>query len=571
MIPEKMLKMPPETMPKMPPETMPKMQPAGMWAVMPAVNWAGMRAVMPAAMLSLLVLIVLFTVGCNGSKESRVQVATPHGEIEDQFPVRGFHVDLRTQVMTMEALKRLADELAASGMNTIVMEWEASYPYLTHATISNELAYSREEVADFVGYCNSLGISVIPLQQCFGHVEYILRHDRYSELREDRKDISQLCPLKVEADSLLFADLFADMAVMHHSDYIHIGGDETYLLGHCPACSLKAATEGKSKLFVDYMKMVSNIVISLGKKPVMWADILLKYPEAASEMPQETIFIDWNYGWRSNHFGDIAALQALGLEFWGSPSVRSHPDNMYVTDWKKHFENQRDFIPYARKAGYTGIIMTSWSTSGLYGFTWDVNYEVVDMEQIRNTYPLSGFRILLASYAAALQTTDPVDPHSFVVSYAVDRFGVTEEEGELLWEVLTIPAELIVNGKPASSASIADMRVPVDEAIGKIKRVKPVRNKSELEHFRLTLDIRSHYLRFKEAEARFNSPGFSIEQKGELARELEKLAAETRELDRRFARLNKGYLHETEIAHLNMIRTLKLKLLQRRLTGNRTL
>ena len=115
-------------------------------------------------------------------------------------------------------------------------------------------------------------------------------------MREDRKDISQLCPLKVQEDSLLFADLFADMAAMHNSDYIHIGGDETYLLGHCPECALKAATEGKSKLFVDYMKMMCDIVISLGKKPVMWADILLKYPEAAEELPAETIFVDWNYG-----------------------------------------------------------------------------------------------------------------------------------------------------------------------------------------------------------------------------------------------------------------------------------
>ncbi len=515
--------------------------------------------------------VMLIMAGCGGGSSEPQRGPLPPPEGDSHFAIRGFHVDMRIQVMTMEALKALADELAAFGMNTLVMEWEASYPYLNNATISNELAYSREEVKEFVDYCNRLGISVIPLQQCFGHVEYILRHDRYSELREDRKDISQLCPLKTEADSLLFADLFADMAEMHHSDYIHIGGDETYLLGHCPACSLKAATEGKSKLFVDYMKMIANTVISLGKKPVMWADILLKYPEAASEMPKETIFIDWNYGWRTNHFGDIAALQAQGLEFWGSPAIRSHPDNLYITEWKKHFENQRDFIPYAREAGYTGIVMTSWSTSGLYGFTWDVNYEVIDMEQIRNTWPLSGFRILLAAYAEALQTTDPIDPHAFVVRYGVERFGLTEEGGELLWEILTVPPELIVNGKPARSASIAEMRLPVDEAITKIKTLRPLRNKEEFEHYRLMLDIRSHYLRFREAEARFNSPGFTIDDRKPLAAELEKLIAETGSLDRRFARLNKGFLYDSEIAHLNMIRSQKLRLLHRRLTGNRTL
>ncbi len=514
--------------------------------------------------------VLIILAGCRNAAPGTPADQIPVQVTGNQFGVRGFHVDLRIQVMTMDALMALADELAGFGINTLVMEWEASYPYLNNATISNELAYSREEIASFIDYCEERGIDVIPLQQCFGHVEYILRHDRYSALREDRKDISQLCPLEEEADSLLFADLFADLASMHKSEYIHIGGDETYLLGHCPDCSLKAATEGKSKLFVDYMKMMCDIIISLGKKPVMWADIMLKYPEAVAEMPDETIFIDWNYGWKTNYFGDITALQEQGLEFWGSPSIRSHPDNAYVTCWEKHFDNQRDFIPYARKAGYTGVVMTSWSTSGLYGFLWDVNYEVMEMEQIRNTYPLSGFRILLASYAAALNQIEPIDPHKFVVQYASDRFGLTEAQGELLWETLTIPPELIVNGKPATSPSISNMRDTVAAAVAKMNSLKPLKNKDEFEHLRLMLDIREHYLAFKEAEARFNSPGFSIDDRVSIVSDLEKLIRESKSLDRRFSRLNKGFLYGTEIAEQNLIRNRKLILLHERLTGNRT-
>lgn len=274
-------------------------------------------------------------------------VANSQTDSSKEFKVKGFHIDLRIQVMTPQALNKFATELAGFGINTLVMEWEASYPYEKHATISNKLAYTREEIQSFVNYCNSIGIDVIPLQQCFGHVEYILRNNRYAALREDPKAPSQVCPLKTESDSLLFSDLFADMASLHTSKYIHIGGDETYLLGHCAECSKKVATEGKSKLFVDYMKMLCDIVVKLGKTPVMWADILLKHPEAASELPKQTIFIDWNYGWKTNYFGDISSLQKQGFTFWGSPAIRSHPDNWYVTCWEKHLDNQRDFIPYA--------------------------------------------------------------------------------------------------------------------------------------------------------------------------------------------------------------------------------
>ena len=105
------------------------------------------------------------------------------------FGIRGFYIDLRNEIMTPAALRAFAGELAAEGINTLVMEWEATFPYKNHATISNELAYTREEIASFVGYCSKMGITVIPVQECFGHVEYILRNHRYSSLREDDKDI----------------------------------------------------------------------------------------------------------------------------------------------------------------------------------------------------------------------------------------------------------------------------------------------------------------------------------------------------------------------------------------------
>src|SRR3954470_14686925 len=152
---------------------------------------------------------------------------------ENTFPVRGFHLDLRVQVMTMDALRSFVTKLSKEGINTIVMEWEATYPFQKHPLIPNRFAYTKDEVISFIKYCNSLGIDVIPLQQSFGHVEYILRNERYKNLREDQKDYSQVCPLEEEGDKKLFTDLFTELATTHPSKYFHIGGDETYLLGHC--------------------------------------------------------------------------------------------------------------------------------------------------------------------------------------------------------------------------------------------------------------------------------------------------------------------------------------------------
>ena len=337
---------------------------------------------------------------------------------KQDFTVKGFHIDLRCEVMTMPALKNFAKELAGFGINTIIMEWEGSFPYDKHATISNKYAYTREEVKSFITYCTSLGIDVIPLQNCFSH-------------SEDRKEVSQVCPLKINECKPIFTEIFKDMAELHPSRYFHIGCDETYLLGSCKACAEKVQKEGKSKLFVDYVKAMCEIVKSMGKQPVLWADIILKYPEALNELPKDIIYVDWNYGWDRNHFGNLDNLFNAGVTFWGAPSIRSHPDNIYLTQWEKHFNNQKTFIPYARQVGYQGMVMTSWSTSGTYGFSYDTGWEVIEMFPVRYVYPLSGFRILVAAYGESLKNNTPIDPQTFVVKYGQERFGFTPQDNYL--------------------------------------------------------------------------------------------------------------------------------------------
>ncbi|MDX1753077.1 MAG: family 20 glycosylhydrolase [Salinimicrobium sediminis] len=507
-------------------------------------------------------ILVVLTINIHFIVSAQASLSAVNEDIE----TRGFHLDLRIQVMKPEALRNFVDQLVELDMNTLVIEWEGTYPFKEHPVISNTFSYSREEIKDFIDYCEEKDIHVIPLQQSLGHVEYILRNPRYSFLKEDRKDISQLCPLESTESKKLFTDLLSDLAATHNSDYIHIGGDETYLLGHCEDCAKKVAEQGKSKLFVDHMKMITGIVIDLGKKPVMWADIILKYPEAAGELPAETIFVDWNYGWKVNHFGDVSALQEKGFTFWGAPAIRSHPDNWYMTTWPTHFKNQKDFIPYARKAGYDGMIMTSWSTSGVYGFTWDVGYDVIDMEQIRNTYPMTGFRILIAAFAEALKQEEPLDPEAFVLKYAKDRFGITSEEDQRkLWEFLSVRPELIQNGKPTRSETISDIRENYNEVREKLYEIEPRMNTEEFAHFKLMADLRIHYLKFKEVEAKYNSEDFEVEDTRELLAELDEIKAEAEKLNERFTRLHKSFLYDAEIKDQNAIRIQPVEVLYNRL------
>lgn len=474
------------------------------------------------------------------------------------FPVRGFHIDLRCQIMTMPALKSFAKDLSEFGINTIIMEWEATFPFISNATLSNKYAYREQEIDSFIDYCTTLGIDVIPLQNCFGHAEYILSHDRYSNIKEDRKEVSQVCPMKEEECIEIFSDIFKEVAAKHPSKYFHIGGDETYLLGSCKLCSQKAAEVGKSKLFVDYVKAMCKIVSDLGKQPILWADVILKYPEAVSELPDNAIFVDWNYGWKNNHFGDIEKLYQAGVTFWGAPSIRSHPDNLYLTQWNKHFRNQEVFIPYCREKNYQGVVMTSWSNGGTYGFLYDTNWEVIQMYPIRYVYPLSGFRISVASYAHALKTEGAINSQQFVITYAGERFGFTEKEGQLLWEILASPQEEVFKGKDLNKKDVTEILADTKMLRSNLYSLNPKSNIKEFEHYKLMFDIRVQYLMFKEVERDYESSSFSRELAPLFIKRLEPLVKEAKNIDERFISLNTGFLHHQELVEINGLRTEKL-------------
>src|SRR5260221_2819140 len=487
--------------------------------------------------------------------------------VKNSFPVRGFHLDLRVQVMTMDALKDFAGRLGKSGINTLVMEWEGTYPFEKNPLIPNRYAYTKEEVVSFIKYCNGLGIDVIPLQQSFGHVEYILRHERYKGLREDQKDYSQVCPLETAGDSALFTSLYTELISTHTSKYIHIGGDETYLLGHDEKCRLKAEQVGKSRLYTDYIKMLCNIVFKLGKTPVLWADIALKYPEAIKTLPKGTIFVDWNYGWDMNRFGNHEKLVESGFEIWGAPSIRSSPGNYNLTQWEKHFKNIRDFIPVSQKLGYTGIVMTSWSTSGILSGVFESEADITDLYAIRHVYPLSGFNILTDAYIEVLQSGQPLDIESYIQEYCKDRFGFDAAQAGVFWAALkTTPYEIkqgkVMSPSPMTVQQLADSnRV----AVKMLYSLKPSKNQQEYEHFKLMADIRDYYLRYQVIEKQVNEEGFSPNGTGAVLQTLSGLLSESKSLDLRFAKLNQGFLNPSQIEEENKIRNSKVHILYDRL------
>lgn len=509
--------------------------------------------------------LVLLFVLCTAILRAQAPVAKPA-----DFKVKGFHLDLRIQVMKPQALKDLALKLSRAGINTLIMEYEATFPFEKHPLVSNRYAYTKAELADFVKYCTSLNIDVIPLQQSFGHVEYILRNERYAKLREDQKDYSQVNPLEEKLTRELFTDLFKELEEVHTSKYIHIGCDETRLLGYGAKSKAKIQKEGIGKLYGDYVAMICDIVLKMGKTPVLWADIALKYPEALQYIPKGVIFVDWNYGWSLDKFGDHEKLMKSGFEIWGSPSLRSAPDSYNITLWEKHFNNIRDFIPQARKLGYTGMIMTSWSTSGQYSYVNESGSDIIDLYAIRRVYPLTGFNILLDAFLQSVHSTIPLDIPAFIETYGKNTYGLDKEQSAKLWAALRAIPYQVSNGKvKESNLSIRQLVDSARYVSNVFRELKPLRNKQDFEHFKLMADTRLQYLCYENIEDQANSVSFTASRKAQLLPELKQVIAATEKLNKQYLELNKSQFYASELEQDNQLRIVKMKLLYDRLSGTK--
>jgi len=484
-----------------------------------------------------------------------------------EFKVKGFHLDLRIQVMKPEALKAFALKLSKSGINTLIMEYEATFPFQKHPLIPNRYAYKKEEIKDFVQYCGTIGIDVIPLQQSFGHVEYILRNNRYTKLREDQKDYSQVNPLEEKLSRELFTDLFKELAEVHPSKYLHIGCDETRLLGRSPKSKAKVEKEGVGKLYGDYVAMICDIVLKMGKVPVLWADIALKYPESLKLLPKGVVFVDWNYGWEMDKFGDHSQLMKSGFEIWGAPSLRSSPDNYNLTTWSKHFDNIRDFVPKAQQLGYQGMVMTSWSTSGVYSYLYESGSDIIDLYAVRRVYPLTGFNILLDAYLKSIDRKEPLKINAFIENYAQNQYGLDPVKSQAFKDALLAVPYQVVNGIVRGSNMSVRQLLDSVRLVNKVfEEIRPLKNVAEFEHYRVISGTRLQYLIYQDIENRANGNSFTAEQLPALISELKSVISSTKALNKKYLAINKQTFYPSELEEDNHFRIVKMQLLYYRLS-----
>ena len=114
------------------------------------------------------------------------QVELPELELEDapDFRERGVMLDVsRDKVPALRTLRMLIDRLARWKVNQLQLYMEHTFAYRDHQVVwADADPMTAEEVRAIDAFCRERHLELVPNQNCLGHMERWLRHDRYRPL-----------------------------------------------------------------------------------------------------------------------------------------------------------------------------------------------------------------------------------------------------------------------------------------------------------------------------------------------------------------------------------------------------
>jgi hypothetical protein len=343
-------------------------------------------------------------------------------------PLIGVHLDLKYLMPRKEYLHRWLREIAARGINALLLEYEDKFPYHQYSFLQDEDAFTPDELRRFLDVAHECELEVIPLVQTLSHLEFALSHEHLAHLREAPDILTQINPSNPEALAFVH-EMIEEVLAYHQEDrYFHLGADETWFVGTHPDYAAEVKALGLPRYWVQHLRPYIEQVVQAGKRPLAWDDVFWKEPEivAALDLPRELILVSWDYTIRpvdadENPKGDplsrVDTYQKAGFEVLGAPCLNWG----VLTPMHDHvLENTTAWAAKVKQSHLAGLLNTSWS--------------------VFHT-PLPTQMPYIAATPALLDSDTPHLDDAWAINFAREFFGVRDErfpgalrDLSLLWE-----------------------------------------------------------------------------------------------------------------------------------------
>lgn len=298
----------------------------------------------------------------------------PSLTIDDRpdFPRRGFLLDIsRTKVPTLATLFELVDWMAYLKLNELQLYTEHTFAYREHERVWRDASpLTGADVEALDHHCRTRHVELVPNQQSFGHMHRWLRHAGYRHLAEVPEGIVHafsrerepygLCA--TDPKSLDFLESLYDELLPHFtSTRFNVGLDEPIDLG-LGRSRAACAERGHQRVYLDFVRAVAERVRARGRRMEMWADIVVKEPELAREIPLDVHLLEWGYEDGHPFAQNAAILSASGHTFSVCPGTSSWQSIAGRT--QNALANLRSAALSGKAAGASGYLITDWGDRG---------------------------------------------------------------------------------------------------------------------------------------------------------------------------------------------------------------
>ena len=294
----------------------------------------------------------------------------PYLEISDKpdFEHRGFYHDItRGKIPTVETMKQLIDRMAYYKLNSLQLYVEHVYEFEECKELIKQTGYyTKAEMQELDAYCKERFIDFIPSLSTFGHLCELLELEQYKHLRaikdfeisenrwHERMAHHTLDPRLPESEALV-KSLIDQYVPAFTSETFNICCDETFDL------QMMDPNLDAGKLYVEFTKKIIEHVRSKGKKVMMWADVLLEYPECINEIPEDIVFLNWDYEVDTPE-EKIRKFSEMGRKQIVCPGTTSW--SRFCEEVATEEQNITRLADFAYKYGALGILNTNWGDWG---------------------------------------------------------------------------------------------------------------------------------------------------------------------------------------------------------------
>lgn len=278
---------------------------------------------------------------------------------------RGLHFDLKGTPPTPRRQIELVELMAQARLNLALVEWEDTFCWSSFPELRNETAYSERHVGTLLRRSEELGIEVVPLVQCLGHMENVLIRRRFRHLREVPDVPGDLCPLNPEGRKVV-ARMIDDVIRIHGAriSHFHLGGDEAGTLGSCPRCRKFASRHGRAALYIQHVLPLLEHLLERGIRPILWDDMMREW--TLDELKRISAMADlmaWSYG--ADVFErfkpDVLDRYARsGATVWGASCFKGESLCRDVPESGTRIQNILSWTKEASKRPMAGLVATGW-------------------------------------------------------------------------------------------------------------------------------------------------------------------------------------------------------------------